>query len=301
MKQQLRTTLHGLTLVYVIVFAVAALADEAAAQRLLDQHQALEPRLRQNQFMRPVVLDSMELADKVAGEIFVVVDYPFATVSSALTDPEDWCDVMSLHINTKYCRAAVTPGGTLLTVHLGKKTPQKLQDAAQLQFNYTTLSQTPGYFAISLDADKGLLGTSNYRIGLEAVPLPNEQSFLHLTFSYSMGLMARVAIKTYLATIGRGKVGFTAVGERVDGESPRFIGGVRAVAERNTMRYYLAIESFLAAAGGAPAAQLDMRLQSWFSAVEMYPQLYELDRSQYLTMKHDEYQRQQTDNPSPGW
>jgi hypothetical protein len=33
------------------------------------------------------------------------------------------------------------------------------------------------------------LGTSNYRIGLEAVPLPDNQSFLHLTFSYSMGLM----------------------------------------------------------------------------------------------------------------
>ncbi len=189
MKQQLRTTFHGLTLVYVIVFAVAALADEAAARRLLDLHQALESRLRQNQFMRSVVLDSMELADKVAGEIFVVVDYQFATVSSALPDPEHWCDVMSLHINTKYCRAAVTPGSTLLTVHVGKKTPQKLQDAAQLQFNYTTLARTPTYFAIGLDASEGLLGTSNYRIGLEAVPLPDNQSFLHLTFSYSMGLM----------------------------------------------------------------------------------------------------------------
>lgn len=105
----------------------------------------------------------------------------------------------------------------------------------------------------------------------------------------------RARHSAFLATIGSEKVGFTSVGTDEDGK-PRFIGGVRALVERNTMRYYLAINSFLAAVTEPQSAQLDTRLQSWFSAVEQYPQLHELDRSQYLTMKHDEHLRQQTVN-----
>lgn len=299
MRYLLRIFLYVLIPVYGATFILPVVADEVAAHQLLARYQALQPRLRQNQFMRPVVLDSHELADEVEGEIFVVLDYPFAAVSNSLTSADDWCDVMSLHINTKYCRAQTISGGTQLIVYIGKKTAQPLQDAAQLQFSFTTVAPTPTYFAMGLDADKGLLGTSNYRIRLEAVPLSAEQSFVHMTFSYSMSLMARIAIKTYLATIGRGKVGFTVLAGGIGGDPSHFIGGVRAVVERNTMRYYLAIESFLAATSERPSAQLDSRLDHWFSAIDMYPQLHELDRAQYLAMKHDEYQRQESDRPLP--
>jgi hypothetical protein len=287
----------GLALLYVVGCAGPALADEPvagalAAQSLLATHAALEQRLLHNEFLRPLVLDSLETADKVAGEIYAVIPYPFATVSAGLNDPGHWCDVMSLHINTKYCSTVQSPDGLTLEVYVGRKTPQELRDAERIEFNFTPAAPTSTFFAIQLSAREGPLATHDYLISLEAIPLPSGETFLHLTYSYSMGFLARVAIKSYLATIGSGKVGFTPVGNDAEGQ-PRFVGGVRALVERNTLRYYLAIDSFLAAADAPLPDQLDTRLQSWFSATEQYSQLYELDRNQYLAMKRAEYQRQQ--------
>ncbi|MEN3297148.1 MAG: hypothetical protein V7642_6401, partial [Burkholderiales bacterium] len=88
--------------------------------------------------------------------------------------------------------------------------------------------------------------------------------------------------------------GFTVTGKQADGQ-PDYVGGMRGVVERNTMRYYLAIDTFLGASRAAPAARLEKRLQGWFTAVEQYPrQLHEMDRPDYLEMKHAEYLRQQT-------
>jgi len=104
-------------------------------------------------------------------------------------------------------------------------------------------------------------------------------------------------MQTYLATTGADKVGFTQVDSSSAGTPPALIGGVRGLVERNTMRYYLAIDSYFQAAPGIPVAQLAQRLQSWFGATETYPrQLHETDRAAYLEMKHAEYERQQ---PSP--
>ena len=84
------------------------------------------------------------------------------------------------------------------------------------------------------------------------------------------------------------------VGRQGNGQ-PDYVAGVRGLVERNTMRYYLAIDSFLESAAAPPQAQLEQRLQSWFSAVERYPrQLHEVDRDAYLQMKYAEFARQQT-------
>ena len=55
------------------------------------------------------------------------------------------------------------------------------------------------------------------------------------------------------------------------------------------MRYYLAIDGYVA----APApAQLEQRLETWFDATERYPrQLHELERADYLAMKKVEAKR----------
>jgi hypothetical protein len=69
--------------------------------------------------------------------------------------------------------------------------------------------------------------------------------------------------------------------------------------ERNTMRYYLAIEAYLGALSAPPAAQLEQRLQDWFDATERFSrQLHELEKDEYLTMKRKEVLRQQA-APTP--
>jgi len=90
------------------------------------------------------------------------------------------------------------------------------------------------------------------------------------------------------------------------GGRPLYIGGMRGLVERNTMRYYLAIEAFLGALSVPPQARLEKSLRDWFAAIERYPrQLHELEQSEYLAMKRREYLRQQAEaratmRPAPG-
>ena len=73
-----------------------------------------------------------------------------------------------------------------------------------------------------------------------------------------------------------------------------FIGGVRGVVERNTMRYYLAINAYLAAERLPLPQRQDARLMNWIRATERYPvQLDEMDRATYFEMKRTEFIRQQ--------
>ena len=100
-------------------------------------------------------------------------------------------------------------------------------------------------------------------------------------------------MQAYLGTLGRGKVGFTATGTPAGGQ-PRYVGGTRGIVERNTMRYFLAIDAFLGAVSVPPQAQLEKRLRDWFSASERYArQLHEMERGEYLDMKRREHLRQQ--------
>jgi hypothetical protein len=209
------------------VASVAAAAPDRAAT-LRTKHAALTEQLQKNQFKQPLVLDSSETESRLEGDIYAIVDYPFGAVSAGLNNADHWCDVLLLHINTKYCHAVEGRSSTTLKVNIGKKTPETLADAPRVEFNYAVAAATPEYFDIRLSAKNGPMGTSDYRILLEAVALPNARTFLHLTYSYAVGFSGRLAMQTYLGTVGSGKVGFSVVGKRPDGQ-PDYIGGVRGL------------------------------------------------------------------------
>ncbi len=287
-----RVLLVGLTF-FSAGLAHAAVPDTSSAESLRAQYVSLGERLRHNPFQRALALDSTESNSDLKGDIYALVDYPFATVSAALNNPGHWCDVLILHINTKYCHATTDQATTALSVNIGKKTPQSLKDAYPIEFAYRGAAATANYLEVQLNAQEGPLSTSNYRIQLQAVPIGSGQTFLHLTYSYDYGLAGRLAMKTYLATLGSGKVGFTMTD--ATSSPPEYIGGMRGVVERNTMRYYLAIDAYLGALAAPASVRLQKRLQGWFSATEQYPrQLHEVSRAAYLEMKRGEYLRQQT-------
>jgi hypothetical protein len=198
-----------------------------------------------------------------------------------------------LHINTKYCHATTTSSGAQLRLNIGKKTTEQLSNAAQINLDFKVVSKTSKYIDITLAAKDGPLGTSGYLIRLEATEIPGTQkTFMHLTYSYSANFPARLAMQTYLATIGRSKVGFTVIGKLGSGEL-EYIGGMRGLMERNTMRYYLAIDSYMDVANSGSIEQEEARMQNWFTAVERYPrQLHEMTREEYMDMKRAEYLRQ---------
>ncbi len=276
--------------------APPARAQDAAA--LKARHAELRESLAHNVFGRPLHLESTQNSGDLKGEVYAVVEQPFATVGPALQGIDHWCDILILHLNVKFCSpSAQRPAGGL-TLVVGRKFDQPIDDAYRVEFDYRLAAATPDYLRVQLNADEGPLGTRNYRIVLEAVPLDGRQSFLHMSYSYAYGFAARMAMETYLATVGRDKVGFSITGQK-DGK-PVHVGNVRGVVERNTMRYFLAIESFLAAYELPPAAQLAKRLDDWFDGSERYPlQLHEIERNDYLQMKRREVARQKDERKLP--
>ena len=180
----------------------------------------------------------------------------------------------------------------MLDINLGKKYEQPLAETYDTKFNYKSITTAANYFSVEMKAATGPLGTKDYRIWVEATPINNKQTFLHFTYAYSFGLTGRLAMNAYLATIGKDKVGFSIESTQVNGE-PSYIQGVRGIVERNTIRYYLAIDAYLAAVKDAPETQLEKRLQYWFDSTERYAtQLHEVERTEYFSMKREEARRQ---------
>jgi len=293
LTQSLRAVITATMVATLLAVSLAVCASAIAAEppggaALQEKYLALQPQLTNNQFARPLYINSTESSSSIKGDIYAVVDYPFAQVRASLTTPAHWCDVLILHLNTKYCRPGPGQNPATLSMRVGKKHDQAIDDAYRIDFNYRVPANGDDYFDVRLAADKGPIDTRDYRIQLEAVPLGDGRSFLHLTYSYSFGLASRVALRAYLATAGSDKVGFTR-------DKSGYVGGMRGTVERNTMRYYLAIDAFLSGLTIPQAQQLEQRLQTWFSATERYPrQLHEVDKNEYLAMKRKEYARQNT-------
>jgi hypothetical protein len=281
-------------MVAVTIFSVIAAAP-ATAQSTPDalraKYSALTDQLKDNQFHRPLAMESAESSNNLKGDVYAVVDYPFAAVNTALNNPGHWCDVLILHLNIKYCKAGDSAAPDI-SVNLGKKDAQALKDTYHVDFKYRNEAITADYFSIVLGAAQGPLNTSNYRIHLEAVAIDPAHTFIHLTYSYDYGFAGNMAMKAYLATAGSDKLGFTRI-PATDGKTASYVKGVRGVVERNTMRYYLAIDAYLGAMNAPQSDQFEKRLQNWFNATERYPQqLHELDKNTYLDMKRSEYKRQ---------
>lgn len=268
--------------------AQAAPSDGAAA--LKANYETLAGTLKNSPFQRPLVIASAESGSTLKGDVFAVVDHPFSAVSEALTRAPRWCDIVILHVNTKQCRVADAGGnGAALHMRIGSKNEDSPDDAHPVEFTYRLAAATPEFFSARLSAETGPLGTRDYRIIVEAAPLEDGKTFLHLTYSYGFGLPAKLAMQAYLATSGSDKVGFTRVGNG-------YIKGMRGVVERNAMRYYLAIDAYLAANAAPLAQRTDRRLRNFFASTEQYRrQLYDdIDESGYLAMKRKEIQLQQT-------
>ncbi len=279
---------HVLRCALILLFLVAGPALAGSPETLNAQYKSLSEQLERNPFQRKLVLESKEGGNQLSGDIYAVIDHPFADVGNAFKLPGTWCSVLMLHLNTKHCAVTGTTEAPKLAVSIGRKFDQPVADASRVDFRYAVKSASADYLDVELDAPSGPMSTRDYKILLEATPIDGGKTFIHLGYSYGYGTAARLAMQAYLGTLGSDKVGFTPTGKG-SGDAQDFIGGVRGVVERNTMRYYLAIDAWL----DAPApGQLDKRLAAWFDGTEQYArQLHEVSRGDYLTMKQSEFRR----------
>ncbi|WP_422086320.1 hypothetical protein [Variovorax sp.] len=282
-------SLTGALLIAASTAGLAAPPEAPAAQTLRATHQRLSDKLDHNSFGRPVQIDSVETADGLQGDVYAVVDHPLSEISGTLKGSAHWCDVLNLHINNRRCTVASGPQGRdMLTLYVVRRYDKPIDQAFELPFVYRVVSASPEHLSVELTAESGPLGTSNYRVRLEALALDEHKSFLHFSYSYDHNAMVRLGTMAYLATFGSDKVGFTVVGKTPEGQ-PDYIRGLRGLVERNAMRYFLTLDAYLAAPG---TDQADRRQRRWFAAAEQYPrQLHEVDLDTYLALKREDRQR----------
>jgi len=81
-------------------------------------------------------------------------------------------------------------------------------------------------------------------------------------------------------------------GAPLSGE-PELVSGMLGLVERNAMRYFLAVDAYLAAPDN-----FEKRLSLWYAATEKYPrQLHDLSEADYLKFKRADRERQGSVRP----
>ena len=271
-----------------------ALADTPTdpAATLRARYVALSQKLENSAIQRGLYLESTDSSRAPRGDAYAVIGFPFATVAAAFAKPANWCESLILHLNVQYCRAGTRDGGPQISAAVGKKTNQPLDDTHRINFVYKVVVSSADYTRVELSSREGPLGTGNYLIALELTALDEQRAFMHIQYSYTQGFLARCATSVYFSTSGRNKVGFTWIHD--EDEPPHLVRGVRGALERNTMRYYLALDAYLHALGSPAEQRFEQSLERWFADTERFArQLREVKHDDYITMKRGQYLRQQ--------
>ncbi len=272
-----------------LYIALTVLAGSAAAQSDLHAvRRQMKDALRNTPFGIPLVIESVRDEGFAQGTAYGELDHPFSTFA-LFTDPQVWCDTAFLHLNVKACVHEKTDDTEIITLYSGRKFYQSPEKTQTLNYAFKVKNASDDHLKVELTAPEGPLGTGDYRILLEAVPLSPEQTFLAFSYSYRFGLRAKMAVNAYLSTLGRNKEGFTLV--RENGES-QYVQGFRGIVERNAVRYYYAIEAYLDTLD-IDEARTQKRLERWFELTSRHSQLDELKRQEYLANKMRELKNQQ--------
>lgn len=282
--------MHLRSIVFALFLVAPGLSAGApgGADSLAAAYLSVADDLRDNAFGAPIHVASGDREDLLTAEVYGIVDRPFGEVRDALSDGAAWCEFLPLSPNVKSCvHRAEQP---LLTLYVGRKFYEPPEDVYRLDYRFGLDASEDRYLAVSLRSDSGPMGTRDYRIRLEAMPLGGG-TLLRLGWSYRSSFVSRLATSAYLSTLGRGKQGFSVIGVSESGEPVR-VQGVRGIVERNAMRYYLALETFLDTRSLPAPRRFEARLANWFDETERYPQLYEMPRDEYLDAKHRERQDQ---------
>lgn len=267
----------------VLLAGLPALAQVPEAAELRQQHQQLATALAASEFGRPLLLESSESSHRAEGRVLAVLEVPMSQVL-ALASAARWCEVLMLHQTTRRCQ--VLSQGREIELEMSSR-PQGLGVGLAIRLQFQIEHKDPGYLSVRLSAKQGPLGSHDYDISLEATALPSGASFLRFGYRYDFGWMARLAMQTYLSTRGSQKIGFSL--ESVPGQAPQPVRGMRGVIERNTVRYFLALDTVLNTLE-LPADRMESRLQAWYDATARHPrQLYELSREDYLALKRRQF------------
>ena len=255
---------------------------------LAAQYHLLKDEFAKSIFGSPILLNSQTGSGHAQGEVYALLDAPFTALQKTLSQPAHWCELAILHVNIKTC----TYLDDQVRLFVGRKHYQTPDEAFALQYRFTQQANDQHQLNVMLTAPKGPLGTSDYLISLEAISIDARHSFIRFRYRYQFGFIAKMAMQTYLATLGRKKVGFTVVDTNKKGDAI-YIKGLQGVIERNVMRYIYAIQSVLDARKSPIEHRHTAQLTRWYAYIQEHPrQLVELSREKYMSNKQRERNNQ---------
>jgi hypothetical protein len=239
------------------------------------------------------VVQSHVAGKSARGTVRGLLPYSFAAVQQVMSSPSSWCQAIILHVNVKACiTTQAPPNDTRLTVYIGRTSYAPPEQATAIRYTYRIRVTQPDFIHVALRAPTGPMNTANYAIDIQAIAVGDSHSFVHLTYTMELGFMARTLLRTYLATVGRNKVGFTLHASG-DSQPPQYIGGIAGVVERNTMRYFFAFESYMASRNAPAELRFLRSMQRWHDFTRKYKrQLYEIDQPTYIAQKTREQRNQ---------
>lgn len=278
-------------LLFLLVFLVPQLAAGATKEQSLQEvYRSIRQAQHDSQYPFHIISD--ERGDILSANVFMLLDIPYRTFRERLQEPRNWCDFLILHLNIKSCVKSEAKGRQYLTLYAGRKNYQPPEITYQLKYLFTFLENRASFFEALMTAEQGPMRTRDYQIRVQAMPY-RSKTLVRLGMQYERSFFSKGATYTYLNTLGRNKIGFTVVGQDDEGK-PVYIDGVKAVIERNVMRYFLAVSVYLESSSKAGGVAFRTLLERWFDATEHYhDQLYEYDKQTYIKAKLQERLNQQ--------
>lgn len=232
----------------------------------------------------PIRMMSEERDGAVHVEIDGVLDHRFATVSTALAAPGNWCEFVPLHYYVKACTYYYQAKQARLRFYVGRKAARR---SPALDYRYHVQALDNNYLKVRLHAPRGPLNTKDFRIELEAKPVLH-QTRITINASFRPKLLSRAAVAAYLATWGRNEIGFSIIRLDKTGK-PIYVRGRQGLMERNVMRCYLALKALLDTQHLPLNGRFEARIGHWFDLTEQYHrQLHHMEREEYVEAKRRE-------------
>ncbi len=258
-----------------------------AASDLKSEYEAKAPLLATSQFGLPILMETSNQGSLLKTVIFGRLEHSYESVLDQLSNPTAWCGMMFLHLNTKACVPQTRQGSSTVTIYMGNKEYQPISEAQPLSLTFVAKIATPEGQAVKLQSEQGPYSTSDYLIIVEVAPLENCCTIIKFQLSFRTNPLIKSLANLYLNVFARKKFGFTMIGTAESGK-PVYVSGMQGVLERNALRNYLAVTTFLDTLG----ENRERRFETWFDATAKFDQLKELSKSDYLKYKRMEYRQQ---------
>jgi hypothetical protein len=262
----------------------------AGRESLINKYHTIGKKLDKNSGPVAFYIESSVSKNASRVDIYGTINYPFGLMKNEFLVPTNWCDIVLPHPDIRACTYKKTNDAMwLLNIYRVDKFSKPLKDAYQIKFIYRVSELQPEYFNIVLTAQEGPSHTRDHQFGLEAIPIEENMTFIHLRYSFGYSAWGYFLMKIF----GGGRVGFSVIGTDREG-NPVYVGGLRGAVERDVACYYLAILAYVDTLKMPAEQRFEKRVSKWYDLAALYKkQLLEMQEGEYLSYKRQDRRSQQ--------